>query len=280
MSHPDNISIAARLREIADLLSEQQANPFRVRAYRQAAETVDGLGESLAELARRGGRAGLIALPTIGPTIADGILEMLDTGRFAQLERIRGTMDPEQIFRTLPGIGEELAHRIHTELQVDSLAELETAAHDGRLATIPGIGARRAEMIRVILADRLTRIRQRTRNSSPEPDLAVLLDVDAEYVSKAASGDLPKIAPRRFNPTGEAWLPILHTQREDWHFTALFSNTARAHELGQNRDWVVIYYHSDHEPEGQCTVVTETRGELANHRVVRGREIECREYYG
>jgi putative hydrolase len=280
VGHPDNISSAARLRELADLLSEQQANPFRVRAYRQAAETVDGLGESLAELVRLGGRAGLIALPAIGPTIADGILEMLDTGRFAQLERMRGTMDPEQIFRTLPGIGKELAHRIHIGLQVDSLAELETAAHEGRLATVPGIGARRAEMIRVILADRLARIRQRSRSSNPRPDVALLLDVDAEYVSKAASGDLPKIAPRRFNPTGEAWLPILHAQRGDWHLTALFSNTARAHELGRNRDWVVIYYHSDHEPEGQCTVVTESRGELVNHRVVRGREIECREHYG
>jgi hypothetical protein len=73
----------------------------------------------------------------------------------------------------------------------------------------------------------------------------------------------------------EAWLPVLHTERADWHFSALFSNTARAHELGRTRDWVVIYFSQDSGPEGQRTVVTETRGPLAGHRVVRGREAEC-----
>ncbi|MCK4867230.1 MAG: DNA-binding protein, partial [Alphaproteobacteria bacterium] len=93
----------------------------------------------------------------------------------------------------------------------------------------------------------------------------------------AAAGNLHKIAPRRFNPTGEAWLPILHTQRDDWHFTALFSNTARAHELAKTNDWVVLYFHTDHEPEAQRTVVTETHGPMAGRRVVRGREGECAE---
>ena len=86
---------------------------------------------------------------------------------------------------------------------------------------------------------------------------------------------MPKIEPRRFNAPGAAWLPILHTERGDWRSTALFSNTARAHELGRNRDWVVIYLHQDSGPEGQRTDVTETRGPAAGHRVVRGREAEC-----
>ena len=68
-------------------------------------------------------------------------------------------------------------------------------------------------------------------------------------------------------------------QRDAWHFTVLFSNTARAHELGRVLDWVVVYFHSKDEPEGQSTVVTETRGQLAGKRVVRGREAECRGYY-
>lgn len=86
---------------------------------------------------------------------------------------------------------------------------------------------------------------------------------------------MPKIAPRRFNPSGEAWLPILHTERGDWGFTALFSNTALAHALRRVRDWVVIYFHEDSGPEGQRTVGTETRRPLAGQRVVRGRETEC-----
>ncbi|OOY41366.1 hypothetical protein BOV91_11865 [Solemya velum gill symbiont] len=104
----------------------------------------------------------------------------------------------------------------------------------------------------------------------------MLLDVDREYREKSSAGELPTIAPRRFNPNGEAWLPILHTERNDWHFTALFSNTARAHELGHTHDWVVIYHYNDHQEEGQHTVVTETHGAMIGQRVVRGLEIECR----
>ena len=59
----------------------------------------------------------------------------------------------------------------------------------------------------------------------------------------------------------------------------MFSNTARAHEFKRTRDWVVVYFHKDDRPEGQYTVVTETRGELIGRRTVRGRESDCRAYY-
>jgi hypothetical protein len=104
--------------------------------------------------------------------------------------------------------------------------------------------------------------------------VATLLAVDADYRERSARGALRPIAPRRFNPERKAWLPILHTERDGWHFTALFSNTARAHELGRTRDWVVLFYERDGD-SGQCTVVTEFRGPLAGRRVVRGREAEC-----
>ena len=107
----------------------------------------------------------------------------------------------------------------------------------------------------------------------------MLLDVDREYREKALGGKLPTIAPRRFNPTGEAWLPVLHADRNGWHFTALHSNTAQAHQLIRTRDWVVLYFYDDQHVEGQHTVVTETHGPLAGRRVVRGREAECREHY-
>lgn len=107
--------------------------------------------------------------------------------------------------------------------------------------------------------------------------MEALLDVDREYREAAAADRLPKIAPRRFNPNGEAWLPVLHTQRGDWHFTALYSNTARAHELGRTRDWVVIYAADRDHAERPYTVVTVTAGPMAGRRVVRGRESECRE---
>ena len=101
-----------------------------------------------------------------------------------------------------------------------------------------------------------------------------MLDVDEEYRTKAKAGRLRQIAPLRFNPEGKPWLPILHTERGPWHFTALYSNTARAHELGKTDDWVIIFFSSDHQPEGQYTVVTETSGRNKGKRVVRGRENE------
>jgi putative hydrolase len=211
--------------------------------------------------------------------LAAAIAEMVRTGRWAQLERLRGTAEPEKLFCSIPGIGPKLARRIHDTLHVDTLEALEAAAHDGRLQAVPGVGDRRASMLKGALGARLARVRPTVRRQVAEPDIETLLDVDREYRTKAVEGSLPKIAPKRFNPEGKAWLPILHTERKDWQLTALFSNTARAHELGRIADWVVVYFHSDSQPEGQRTIVTEKRGELAGRRVVRGREAECHNLY-
>lgn len=275
-----NQLIGDRLREAAELLERQRANPFRVRAYREAAQAVAGHPEDLREIYERDGIEGLDALPGIGPRIAAAVAEMLRTGRWSQLERLRGTLDPERLFRAIPGVGPTLARRLHDTLHVDTLEGVEVAAHDGRLAAVPGIGPRRAAALRAALASMLGRSGLRVRDATtPEPPVAVLLDVDREYREAATAGRLSRIAPRRFNPSGEAWLPILHTERGPWQLTALFSNTARAHELGKTHDWVVVYFHTDARGEGQRTVVTETRGVLTGRRVVRGREEESRTHY-
>lgn len=110
------------------------------------------------------------------------------------------------------------------------------------------------------------------------PAVADLLAVDRVYRRRAREGDLPRIAPRRFNPEHEAWLPIYHDVRGGFRFTALFSNTARAHHLHRVQDWVVIAWEGP-EGRGQATVVTEFAGPLRGRRVVRGRERECLEHY-
>ena len=270
----DNQTIADRLLEMADLLEQQGANPYRINAYRRAARTLSGYRGEVTALALKEGLDGLDDLPGIGRSIGLAILEMVQTGRWMQLERLRGSLDPEQVFQSIPGVGPELARRIHEKLDIESLADLELAAHDGRLEQVPGVGERRARMIGAALAQMLQRRPARPRAPTAEPDVDVLLDVDREYRDKASRGRLRKIAPRRFNPEGKAWLPILHTQRGDWHFTALYSNTARAHDLGKTNDWVVLYFHTDHGSEMQRTVVTETSGSLEGRRVVRGREGE------
>ena len=274
-----NIAVAEKLHEMADVLEQQHADAYRVNAYRRAARTLEQHEPSIEDIVRSSGLAGVVELPSIGRGIGAAIVEMVTTGRWAQLERLLGTLEPEQLFQTLPGIGPDLAVRIHDGLHVETLEALELAAHDGRLETVRGIGARRAAAIRACLSERLGSRNLRSRHPAPVPSISVLLDVDREYREKAAAGELRTIAPKRFNPSGEAWLPVLHTRRESWEFTALFSNTQKAHELGRTRDWVVMYFHGDAEPEAQCTVVTETRGALAGRRVVRGREGDSAAHY-
>ena len=281
---PENDQIAAWLRQAAEILQAQGANPFRVNAYRRAADSVGIFPQSLRETFAQKGIEGLDALPGVGAGIASAIAEMLQTGHWAQLERLRGSLDPVSLFQIVPGVGPELAQRLHNALGVDTLEALEAACHDGRVERVSGIGKRRTAAIRAGLADILERSRLRRRHhwaaESVEPAVELLLDVDREYREKAKSGELPTIAPKRFNPEAKAWLPVLHTTRGEWHFTALFSNTARAHELKRTQDWVVVYFYDDQHVEKQRTVVTESRGALAGKRVVRGREVQCRAYYG
>lgn len=273
---PFNLEAAGIFRACADVLRQQSANPFRINAYIRAARTLESLEGDVRDILRQEGIAGLIELPGIGRGLAASIDEIARTGRLSQLDRFRGETTPETLFQTVPGIGPKLAHAIHEALHVDTLEALEIAAHDGRLAQVPGLGKRRAAAIQAGLAALLGRGQTRRRASRDAPPVEVLLDIDREYREKSAAGKLPKIAPRRFNPDGAAWLPIMHADRGKWHFTALFSNTARAHDLGRTQDWVVVYYYNDDHEEGQNTVVTETHGAMQGQRVIRGREAECR----
>lgn len=275
----ENDEIATRLEEAAQLLADQDANPWRVRAYRRAAETVRGLPQPASDLIAAGGVEALMALPSIGESLARSIYQLAATGRLPVLDRLRGESDSLEILASVPGIGQKTAARIHNLLGVNTLEELEVAAHDGRLATIIGLGAKRVAGIRDALAGRLGRIRRSFATAHDElPAVAEILDVDAQYRREAREGRLKLIAPRRFNPGRKAWLPVMHAQRGKRHYTALFSNTARAHEARRTGDWVVLYYDSA-AGERQCTVVTATRGALKGRRIVRGREDECLRHY-
>lgn len=276
---PSNEEVAEVLDQVAALLEAQRANRFRVGAYEKAADTLRGLAGPAADILETAGIAGLATLPAIGESLARVIAEVLETGRLGLLERLRGHAAPETLFATVPGIGSRLAARIHDELGIETLEELETAAHDGRLAAMRGFGSRRVLAVAESLAGRLgRRARRASYRGGDPPPVGELLDVDREYRQKSNAGELRRITPRRFNPEAKAWLPILHTSRGDHNYTALYSNTALAHELGKTRDWVVLY-RDDGTGERQATVVTETRGALRGQRVVRGREAECLAYY-
>jgi hypothetical protein len=269
-----NRRIADRLEEAARLLRAQGADPFRVNAYLRAAESVRSWPESMKDQYVRQGTEGLEDVPHVGPTIARAIRELVIRGRLPMVDRLRGELEPARVLATVPGIGRRFAEKLHVELGLNTLEDLEAAAHDGRLATIAGFGEKRLAGIRDSLAQRLGR----TRSGSVQPPVATpvaeLLDVDREYRERAAAGELPLIAPRRFNPTHEAWLPVLHTRRGSRHYTALYSNTARAHRFGRTRDWVVLYGDDDRGNEYQYTVITAHDGAHRGRRIVAGRERE------
>lgn len=288
-ARPANRAVADALDHAAALLEERGANEHRVGAYRRAAETVRALDANVAEMVHAGGPAALETLPNVGESLSQRIAAFVHTGELALVRELREAMPPERVFRRLDGVGPELARRIHDALGVDTLEALEIAAYDGRLEAVPGVGAGRIRSLRAqldaILSPQTRRDARGARNVRPlrpldVPSVADLVNVDDEYRYRASRGDLPTIAPRRFNAAGEAWLPVMETRRGPWRFTALFSNTPRAHELGKTGDWVVLYFSGPDGRERQCTVVTETRGDLRGRRVVRGRERECADLYG
>lgn len=283
-----NTQIAAMLDSIADYLEVQNANPFRVRAYRDGAQTIRDTKVSIAKLVHNNQTDKLDDLPNIGSGITAVIGEYISSGKSALLEELKSANTPEAMFSNVAGIGKELAGRIVDQLHIKTLPELEEAAHNGELAAVDGFGAKRIEGVRTALAGMLSRSartsqKERTSDAATEkagerPSVKLLLEIDAEYREQAKGGKLPKIAPKRFNPTNEAWLSILNTKRDDWKFTAMFSNTAQAHKLEKTDDWVVIYFERG-ATENQHTVVTETKGTLKGKRVVRGREGENQTYY-
>lgn len=272
----ENADIASRLQVFASLLEQQGDDAFRVRAYQEAADHVGTMPVALRDILAKEGLSGLIAQPKIGRSIAAAIAEMLTSGRWSQLDRLQGDAAPAQLFMTVPGIGPALARRLADDEDIETLEELEIALQPGG-RPIPGFGRRRRQLILSQVSERLGRIRTTRRGVGPvaPPPVGLLLDADRLYRDRAAAGQLRLISPKRFNPEGRAWLPIMHARRDDWHLTLMWSNTARAHELGKTRDWLVVYFRKDGQPEGRCTIVTETRGPLAGQRVVRAREAEC-----
>lgn len=273
---PLNDAVAIKLEEMAALLHDQRANPFRVRAYRRGADAVRRLSRPVSEVLDAEGLDGLERLPDIGLTLARVIRDIVRFGYSPMLARLRGDVDPEHLLASVPGIGRRIAARLHDALGLETLEDLEAAAYDGRLAQRAGFGAKRLAGVRAVLAQRLGRARVLPVDG-PLPPVTELLDIDREYRDGVAADTLPRIAPKRFNPDGRRWLPILHTTRGEHHYTALFSNTERAHRLGTTHDWVVIY--GDDAVDGRWTVVTAQGGPLGGRRVVRGREDECARHY-
>ena len=169
-----NADIAAIFEQIAELLEIQGANPFRVRAYRNAARTVGEFGQELAALVAAGRE--LPHLPGIGDDLAGKIREIATTGRCALLERLRGELPPALTeLLAVPGLGPKRVKALHEALGVDTVEQLRAAAEAGRIRAVPGFGPKTEQ-----------RILEHLRNR-PVPEPRMLLAVARQYAEALAA---------------------------------------------------------------------------------------------
>jgi DNA polymerase (family 10) len=141
-----NAEIAEMFDRMATLLDIQEANPFRVRAYRNAARTVGGLSRSVSDMLSDG--EDLSKLPDIGKDLAGKIAEIVDVGRFAALEDIQKEVPAGLVDLTrLPGLGAKRVRILHDELGISDIGELRRAAKSGRIRELRGFGAKTEQRI-------------------------------------------------------------------------------------------------------------------------------------
>jgi DNA polymerase (family X) len=163
----DNREVARLLEETATLLELKGENPFKSRAYQNAARAVDALEEEVTALVESGRLAGSTG---IGPGIAEKLTDFVRTGRFAALEDLR--REVPAVLRAMvrvPGLGPKRARAIHEALKVDSLEDLERACVEDRIKELKGFGAKIQEAILSGIALQRSR---RERRLLSEADLA------------------------------------------------------------------------------------------------------------
>jgi len=142
-----NQHIASLFEELADLLEIQGANAFRVRAYRNAARTLENLSESAADIMAMPDRS-LTELDGIGQDLADKIKVIVQTGALPQLEELRSEV-PAGVVQMLriAGVGPKKVAALFHDLGVTTLADLKAACETGRVAELKGFGKKTAQTI-------------------------------------------------------------------------------------------------------------------------------------
>jgi len=203
---PTNIELAEALDQMAEVLLRQgEPNPYRVQAYLQASAMLRDLGEPVARLYGEGGRDALTSLPGIGVNLAQHLAQYIETGRIGLRDRLLRTDDPASLLATVPGISPRLAQRFVDELGIDSLADLERAAHDGRLLALDGVGPRTTEALRLQLNSILNRsARRRARRLRRQVAQLAAVQRRAEIAGEAASTEAPAASAEAPSGVAEA----------------------------------------------------------------------------
>jgi DNA polymerase (family 10) len=147
-----NAEIADKFDELADLLDIEGANPFRVRAYRSAARTIRRHPRRFMDLVAE--QADLAELPDIGESLAQKIVTIVETGKLPALDEARRrTPTVLSTLMKMRGIGPKRVRRLHDELKIRSMADVERAAKQGRIRALDGFGEKTEALILAQLAD-------------------------------------------------------------------------------------------------------------------------------
>ena len=143
-----NLDIARIFDEIASILEIKGENPFRIRAYRRAARTIETLTQDLKVIAERGGVSELKKIPGIGEGIAKKIVEIAQTGDCKKHRELKQEVPAGMLeLLKIPGVGPKTIAKLHEELGITSIEELEAAAKEHKLGVIPGLGRKVEENI-------------------------------------------------------------------------------------------------------------------------------------
>ena len=151
MSTPQhNQQVATIFRSMAERLATQRANPYRVRAYRKAADTIEALEEDIADVAAR---QGLEDIEGVGRDLADKIEEFLRTGTIQSYEVLRIPLpDAVKAWTQLPGLSESLVAYLYTRLHITTLSDLERLVRSHMLRTVPGFSGSEEKLLEAITA--------------------------------------------------------------------------------------------------------------------------------
>ena len=183
-----NSEIAAIFSRIADLLEIQGDNPFRIRAYRNAARTVQGLSHNLTDMVANG--EDLEKLPAIGKDLAAKIQEIVTTGHLRKLKQLESSVAPGLVdLLQVPGLGPRRLEILRKHLQITSIDDLERAARKGLVRQLPGFGIKTEQKI----LRELSELQQRTRRflRAEVEDIAARL---VEYLRKLPSAKTVEMA--------------------------------------------------------------------------------------
>lgn len=136
-----NADIQRLFQELADLLEIEGANPFRARAYRNAARTVTGLSESIADKVKK--QEDLTGLQGIGKDLAEKMKEIVQTGSLQDLEEARKRVSPELAsLLKISGLGPKKVKALHEQLGITSIQDLQQAAQSGKISDLSGFGSK------------------------------------------------------------------------------------------------------------------------------------------